>query len=320
MKCTAVAPSNIAFIKYWGKKDETLRLPINGSISMNLTGMTTTTTVDFSTDFPEDTVEINDEREYHSYDRIVRHVDRIRKRAGIKVKARIVSHTNFPRSTGLSSSASGFAALTVAGCHAAGLSLSEKELSILARQGSGSACRSIPDGFVEWRDGNTSESSYAASLYPSTYWDLVDIVAVVNTGKKKVPTTEGMKLTGTSPFFAQRQLGMKAKLALCKSFLATKDFTGLGELAESEALEMHAVMITSKPSLLYWTPGTLELMKSVFQWRKEGLETYFTINTGQDVHILCESNSKHALLSRMKACGFIRQIIENHPSSGAKII
>src|SRR3989344_1854780 len=150
MKATAVAPSNIAFIKYWGRKDEVLRLPENGSISLNLSNLLTMTTVEFSEKYNEDSVIYNGKQEELVGNRAIKHVERIRQKAKIKLKVKVVTQSNFPPGVGLSSSASGFAALTLAGTKAAGLTLSEKELSILARQGSGSACRSIPDGFVEW--------------------------------------------------------------------------------------------------------------------------------------------------------------------------
>src|SRR3989344_8081503 len=179
MKATTIAPSNIAFIKYWGKKDEVLRLPENGSVSMNLSNLLTTTTVEFNTSLKDDEITINNKRESNKGSRAVKHLDRIRKLAKIETKAKVVTENNFPTGTGLSSSASGFAALTLAGAFAAGLNLSERELSILARQGSGSACRSIPDGFSEWLDGDTNETSYGIFLHPENYWDIVDVVAVV---------------------------------------------------------------------------------------------------------------------------------------------
>src|SRR3990167_3408608 len=136
MKITAIAPSNIAFTKYWGRKDEILRLPENGSIAMCLSNLLTTTTVEFSKDFTQDKVIINGGGvEQDEAQRVIKHLDRVRKLAQINERAKVVSNNNFPIGTGLSSSASGFAALTVAASAAAGLKLSKKELSILARQG-----------------------------------------------------------------------------------------------------------------------------------------------------------------------------------------
>src|SRR3989344_7431396 len=172
MKATAVAPSNIAFIKYWGKKNEELKLPANGSISMNLSNLLTTTTVEFNSEFKEDSVIINNTIDIKKSSRVIKYLDLIRKKANQFQKAKVVSVNNFPEETGLSSSSSGFAALTLAATKAAGLSLSEKELSIFARQGSGSACRSIPDGFVEWLDGAASETLHTVSIFPHSYFDI----------------------------------------------------------------------------------------------------------------------------------------------------
>jgi diphosphomevalonate decarboxylase len=319
MKAVVHAPSNIAFIKYWGRKDEELRLPENGSISMCLSNLTTTTTVEFDESRADDEIVINGTREPSETSRAVSHLDRIRKRAGISYKAKVISTNNFPTGTGLSSSASGFAALTLAACAASGLQLSEKELSIIARQGSGSACRSIPDGFVEWLDGDTSESSYAVSLYPPNYWDITDIVAVVSENRKDVTTSMGMKRFGSSPFANVRVAGMKQKLAEIKDALAKKDFTKFGEITEAEALNMHAVMITSSPSLLYWTPGTLQLMKLVKRWRSEGFEVYFTINTGQDIHLLVENTNKEQIMKKLSSLDFVKDVIVNRPSIGARL-
>ena len=261
MKATAIAPSNIAFIKYWGKKDEELRLPTNGSISMNLSDIFTATTVDFDAKYKEDTVIIDGKKLENEIRRVIKHLHRIRKIAKTSVNAKVVSKNNFPSSTGLSSSASGIAALTLAAAKAAGLNLSEKQLSILARLGSGSACRSIPNGFVEWLEGRTNETSYAYSLYPVSYWNLLDIVIIVSKVKKDTATTEGQKLITTGPFFESRLININRKIILCKKYLKEKNFIKFGELCEAEALELHAIMLTSVPSLIYWLPWTIQIMK-----------------------------------------------------------
>ncbi len=320
MKSTSIAPSNVAFVKYWGRKNEVLRLPENGSLSMNLSGLATTTTVEFDETYSEDSIEINGIKEEIEGNRAIKHLDRVRALKGITTKARVVTKNSFPTGTGLSSSASGFAALTVAASNAAGLVLSEKELSILARQGSGSACRSIPDGFVEWVDGDTSDTSYAQSLHAVDYWDILDVVAVVSTGRKDVATSDGQKLIGTSPFFPLRKAHMEERLEMAKRLLAEKNFTKFGELIESEALEMHAVMLTSTPSLIYWTPGTLQIMKLTKKWRAEGLPVYFTINTGQDIHLIIEKENEQALTKKLAELPEVLEIISNTPCRGAHLI
>lgn len=320
MKATAIAPSNIAFIKYWGRKDEILRLPTNGSISMNLSNLLTTTTVEFDPSLKEDSIVLNGKKEDAATSRGVKHLDRIRKLANIETKAKVITENNFPTGTGLSSSASGFAALTVAAAAAAGLDLSEKELSILARQGSGSASRSIPDGFVHWKDGDTSESSYSISLHAPDYWDIVDVVAVINIGPKDVPTSEGQKSAESSPFFKLRVEHMQAKIERMKDILNEKDFQMLGELIEEEALELHSIMLTSQPSLIYWLPGTVRMMRQVKKWRSEGMQVYFTVNTGQDIHLICQKKDAKKVSNLAKEVEGVKQIIINEPAKGAHLI
>ncbi|KKQ94190.1 MAG: diphosphomevalonate decarboxylase [Candidatus Levybacteria bacterium RIFCSPLOWO2_12_FULL_39_17] len=320
MKATAIGPSNIAFIKYWGKKDEVLRLPENGSLSMNLSNLFTTTTVEFSKSYTEDYIEINSISESNEGSRAVKHLDRIRSLAKITEKAKVITNNNFPTGTGLSSSASGFAALTVAAAKAAGLELSEKELSILARQGSGSACRSIPDGFVEWLDGNTSDTSFALSIFPPDYFEIVDVVTVVSTDKKFLATSEGQQSARTSPFFEKRLDLIKNKIDRVKKAIEDKNFSEFGELIETEALEFHSILFTSNPPLFYWTPETVRLMKFVQKIRSEGLECYFTINTGQDIHLIVQEKDLNALKDRLKKVAEIKNIIVNSPANGTRVV
>lgn len=319
MKATAIAPSNIAFIKYWGRKNEELRLPENGSLSMNLSNLLTTTTVEFNPDFREDEIIINNQKEENEGNRAIKHLDKIRDLAKINLKAKVVTKNNFPTGTGLSSSASGFAALTVAAAKAAGLNLSEKELSILARQGSGSACRSIPDGFAEWLDGDTNETSYASSLYKPEYWDIADVIAVVSKNKKEISTTEGQKLASSSPFFPVRLARIKEKIDLIKKYMKEKNFVAFGELVEAEALELHAIMLTSIPSLIYWLPGTLKVMHAVKRWRREGLQVYFTVNTGQDIHLICRKKDVEKIVKKAEEISEVQKTIINYPSEGVHV-
>lgn len=320
MKATAIAPSNIAFTKYWGRKDDKLRLPENGSIAMCLSNLLTFTTVEFSKEYQKDQVSVNGGGlEADETDRVVKHLDRIRQLANLHHKAKVVSNNNFPSGTGLSSSASGFAALSLAAACAAGLNLSEKQLSILARQGSGSACRSIPAGFVEWLDGNTSETSVAVQIFPPDWWKIADVVAVVSEIKKEVPTSIGQKSAQSSPFMAVRLAHMKEKNRRLKKIIKNKNFKEFGELIEAEALELHTIMLTQKPALIYWTPGTLKIMKLVSHWRAAGIPVYFTINTGQDIHLICEQKNINKVKAKLKQVAEVKDIIVNTPSEGARL-
>jgi len=320
MKATAIAPANIAFIKYWGWKNEEFHLPENGSLSMNLSDSTTTTTVEFSSAFNEDRVQIDGVRDPAGEIRTVKHLERVRKIAGIDTKAKVVSKNNFPLGTGIAASASGFAALTVAASKAAGLDLSQRELSVLARQGSGSASRSIPDGFVEWHEGKDSDTSYAESLHQPDWWDIVDIVAIVSSEKKEISSLGGHKLAGSSPFFRPRLALIKRKIEMAKKFLAERSFADFGELIEAEALELHAIMLTSSPSLIYWSPQTISLMKLVKKARENGLPVYFTIDAGPNLHLICEKKDSDSVAGLIKNLDYIKQIIVNAPAKGARLI
>lgn len=320
MKATAVAPSNLAFIKYWGVIDPVLRLPANNSISMNLSGLLTTTTVEFNDSFNEDDILINGEYNKSESDRVTIHLNRIRALAKIGAKARVVSKNNFPASTGLSSSASGLAALTAASAAACSLNLSIRRLSILARLGSGSACRSVPDGVTEWVAGKTSDDSYGLSLYPPDYWNIVDLVAIISSEKKEIPTTQGHGLASTSPFFQVRQNLLPNKIKDLKKYLSEKDFNKFGHLVEAEALELHAIMLTSNPSLFYLRPETVLLIRKVQNWRKEGLEVFFSLNTGQDVHLLCQEKDVKSLKDLVARIPQVKKTILNYPSNGVRLV
>lgn len=320
MKATAVAPSNIAFIKYWGRTDEDLRLPANSSISMNLSELLTRTTVEFSPDFQSDAVTVNGKTDPVTSERVCHHLDRVRKLAKVNFSARVVSENSFPSSTGLSSSAAGFAALTVAAVAALDLRLTEKELTVLARFGSGSAARSIPDGYVEWITGKNSESSYAYSLFPPEYWDICDIVAVVSNKKKIVPTSEGQRFAESSLFFKTRLDRIVNKISRIKKYLDEKDFQRFGELVEEEALELHAIMLTSNPPLIYWLPETVQLIHGIRELRSAGLPIFFTLNTGQDVHILCKSADARETEKQLQNRPEVKKLYVNHPAKGARVV
>ncbi len=319
MKATAVAPSNIAFTKYWGRKDEKLRLPANGSIAMCLSNLLTTTTVEFSPPLKKDQIIINGVQETGEVERVIKHLDRIRKIAKINLRAKMVSNNNFPSGTGLASSASGFAALTLAAIKAARISLSEKQVSILARQGSGSACRSIPGGFVEWLDGDSSETSHAIQIFPSNWWKIANVVAIISQKRKEVSSSIGHQAAYSSPFMTTRVANMPEKNKLIKKLIKKKDFKKFGELIEKEALEFHAITLTQNPPLIYWTPGTVLLMKLIQKWRDEGLLVYFTLDTGQDIHLICEAKSVNKVKAKLTQIEEVKDIIVNTPGDGARL-
>ena len=341
-KATCRAGSNIAFIKYWGVADagEDLNIPLNNSISMTLADAHTTTTVawDDSACLPEDAVVIDGSQlEGGPAERIVAHLDRLRALAGVPYKARVVSNNNFPMASGIASSASGFAALTVAGAAALGLQLDATRLSAVARQASGSASRSLFGGFVEWERGwgrGESEEergerendsildsrSVARQLHDECHWALRDVIAIVSTGAKRVSSSSGHRLATTSPFNAARTRCVGKWLETVRRAIAARDFSLLGPVLEADALAMHAVMMTSSPSLLYWQPGTLEVLHAVRAWRKEGVPVYFTIDAGPNVHLICEADSAAEVERRVGALPPVRRVLTSRPGPGPQLL
>ena len=290
MKATAIANANIALVKYWGKRDKKLMLPQNGSISMTCDGLATTTTVEFG-DYNEDIIIINDEELQKEKEDIIKHLDLIREMAGIQQKAKIVSESNFPIAAGLASSASGFAALSLAASKAAGLALNERELSILARRGSGSASRSISSGFVEWHRGEKSDGidCFAESIVAKDHWpEFRMVTTIVTEAKKKVSSRAGMAQTvETCPYYEGWLKTVNQDLETVREGIKKKDFTIVGSTAEANCLKMHATMMTTKPSIIYWFAPTMEIIQNVQVWREEGLECYFTIDAGPNVKVIC---------------------------------
>lgn len=328
-KATAQAHPNIALIKYWGNRDQALRLPSNPSLSMNLAGLTTTTRVEFDPSLTSDVL-ILDGREIagSGRDRVSRFLDHVRAKTSQVLEtcevsslfARVESRNNFPAGAGLASSASGFAALAVAANAAAGLQLSEAELSRLARLGSGSACRSVPGGFVEWQSGQDDRSSYAHSIAPADYWDLRDIVALIDMGHKSTGSTEGHAIADTSPLQAARVATASERLAQARAAVLSRDFAALAPVVESDSLMMHAVMITSAPSLMYWQPATIAVMLAVTQWRAAGLPACTTIDAGPNVHVICTSDAAGEIEHRLRAIDGVTKVISARAGGPAHLL
>ena len=326
MKATAIAPANIAFIKYWGRVDDALTLPANSSLSMNLSECLTTTTVEFSPQREEDDITVAfygedpESLEGSKKDRIVRQLDRIRSLAGSHVHAKVVSKNSFPEGVGVASSASAFAALTVAAARAIGLSLSEKELTILARlSGSGSACRSIPDGIVLWEKGVDHDTSSAYSLFPPNHWNLVDIVCLVSKKEKTVGSREGHAGAWTSPYYRLRLQKLPKRTQKITTALAEKNLSAFGPILEEEAVDLHLITMSQKPPLFYWLGKTIDLIHAVQQWRMEGCEAYFTFDAGSCVHILCQQQTKEEVVKRLHQFDEKMQLIINTPAQGTRL-
>lgn len=321
MKATAKSPANIAFIKYWGRRDKTLNIPENSSLSCNLNNLSTITTVEFSEKYKKDDILIDGKRDDIEVERIISHLDKIRELAKIDLKAKVVSKNSFPNSSGLASSASGFSALALAGSTAAGIKLSEKQLSMLARLGSGSASRSIPDGFVEWNKGISHETSFAKSIYPADYWDLSIIVTIITKDKKDVKNTIGHTMALASPFYPTRLQGIDEKIKKMKKAIKNKDLKTFGEILEAECLNFISIHLTSTPYIIYWEPATIKIMKLCRKLRNEGVEVYFTMDAGPQPVLYCEPRNTKKIVNRLKKeVKELKKVVLNKPHHGARIV
>lgn len=321
MKATAKSYSNIAFIKYWGNRDDTLRLPANGSISMNLEGLETVTTVAFDEMLEQDELVLNSKRaDAQATERVSKHLDYVRAMVDTKARAHVESSNNFPMGAGIASSASAFSALTVAACGALGVTVSEAEMSRLARLGSGSASRSIPTGFVEWYVGDSDEASFAESIAPPDHWDLVDLVAVVSKEHKAVGSTGGHAIAPTSPLQQARIDDTARRLDLCRSAILERNFEQFVEVVEQDTLIMHGVMMTSTPSLMYWSPGTIRVMEEIRALRSDGVDVCFTIDAGANVHMMTYGSHVKAVREAVSALESVQSILEGRPGGAAHLV
>lgn len=318
---TTTAHPNIAFIKYWGNRDNTLRVPSNGSISMNLAGLYSHTQVTFDPTSQNDRLLLDGiEITGVALARTSALLDRVRQLADIHACARVESYNNFPTGTGIASSASGFAALTLAASQAAGLDLSEADLSRLARTASGSACRSIPGGFVEWQVGHDHSSSYAHSIAPADYWDLTDCIAIISRDHKPTTSQEGHALADTSPLQSARVTGAGDRLRICREAILKRDFEALAEVVELDSNMMHAVMMTSTPVLMYWLPETILVMRTVQEWRQQGAPVCFTIDAGPNVHVLCPTSEAQNVIHRLNRLDGVIQVLSAAPGGPARVL
>ncbi len=320
----ASANSNIALAKYWGKRDEALNLPYTGSISITLAGLTSTARVAFDAERPCDRVILNGDLATGAPAlSVTKFLDCVRQLAREQTTAEVEVRTNFPVAAGLASSASTFAALALASSAALGLSLSARQLSVLARRGSGSASRSVFGGYVEWLAGESSDGSdsYAVPLAPAESWRLGVVVAVTDLGPKPVGSREGMAhALKRSPFFPAWLETHDADLEAVRRGILERDLTLLGEAAERNCLKMHAVSMASSPALLYWNPATVAVMRRVLQLREGGTDAYFTIDAGPQVKVICPWTQRETVAAAIGEVPGVHRVLLSEPGGAATLV
>jgi len=307
------APSNIAFLKYWGKEDEKLQWPSNNSLSMTLSECQTFTKAYAREGLEKFSFKKEEgNKQDNSFNlKVIKHLEFLKKKYQFPSFLEVSTHNNFPTASGVASSASGFAALTLAAIAAWTESSSFEELeekgfsretlAHLARVGSGSAGRSLFGGYVVWEKGASSEEQRFRSFLPKSHWDLADTIVILSQEEKSLSSREAHKRVPTSPLFSVRLSGLCERQMLFAQALEKKDIKSLGALLEAESLEIHFILMTAMEPFSYLKDNTLEFLSWLRNLRQEThLEVYFTIDAGANVHVICELSEREKFLFYLK--------------------
>ncbi|MBO1927174.1 diphosphomevalonate decarboxylase [Thiomicrorhabdus sp. 6S2-11] len=288
------APVNIALSKYWGKRDKVLNLPINGSVSISLPGLGTETVLK-PLQTGQDKIVLNGEQlgaDVTFAKRLSLFLDYFRSDACPAFTVETVN--SVPTAAGLASSASGYAALVLALDDLFGWQLPKTDLSLLARFGSGSASRSLFDGFALWHRGEQEDGmdSFAEAL--DSHWPEFCIGLVkVDTKEKAVGSTVGMQQTvETCDLYKSWPEQAERNLQTISQAIIEQNFGTLGKTAEHNALSMHATMIATWPPIVYWQPESVAAMQIVWQLREQGTEVYFTMDAGPNLKLIMQAKDQ----------------------------
>ena len=308
---TAHAHPNIALVKYWGKQEKPGNLPATPNLSISLAGLTTVTHV---SDAPSDTFILNSKET--SDPKLVRWLEALRGTFDVP-PLQIDSGNDFPTSAGLASSASGFAALITAINAHCDLGLNQEMCSEWARVGSASAARSIFGGFValvppQWQ---------AIPMAKRDLWPLEVVVAVTSNEPKNVNSGEGMERSRlTSPYYNAWVRDATTDFAAASEAIERRDFLSLAAVAELNCLKMHSIMLTSQPTLSYWTPASIACMDRVRSLREEGHDVFFTVDAGPQIKAVCLPASADAVASALSETPGVLEVIRSSLGEGARVV
>ena len=299
MKGSATAHPIQGLIKYHGLKDEDLRIPFHDSISVATAPTVSHTTVEFGR-FKKDSASV-DGRDLsgRELERVMSVVDVVRERSGVESKLKMASVNNFPSNVGLGASASGFAALAVASCKAAGLKLTLEEMSAIARRGAGSASRSVTGAFSRWKAGHEDEESYSYQIESESF-QIGIVVALIPAFKY---TESAHKAVLGSPFFHSRLAYIHGALAEMENAIRKRDIEKIGALAERDSLILHGITMTGLDEMILWRPETVKVILEVRKMRSENLPAYFSIDTGATVYVNTKPKHIREVEGRIKELG-----------------
>ena len=290
------APSNIALCKYWGKRSTELNLPQTASLSVSLGNLGAKTLIGLHNG--TDIFYVNGkpvEKGTTFFKNLNQFLDLFRTHKSIYY--RVETESNIPIGAGLASSACGFAAVVGALDQLYGWALPMHQLSILGRLGSGSASRSFWQGFVEWQAGTDPDGMDSFGVALKQSWPEFRVgLLILNAGQKHLSSREAMQNTVlTSPFYSAWPKKHEIDLKRLKEAIERHDFLALGETAESNALAMHALMLSTTPPILYSEPKTLTAMQTIWQHRQQGLPVYFTQDAGPNLKLLFQEKDTDQL-------------------------
>lgn len=321
---TAIAHPNIALVKYWGKRDTALNLPATHSLSITLNKLETRTGIHFSDELAADSVCLNDSPANAAFSqRVSRCLDNFRRLSGTNKFAQVTTVNNFPTSAGLASSASGFAALLTAANASLSNPLDKNQLAILARQASGSAGRSLFEGFVIQHRGEQEDGSdsLAEALFPRDHWPLEIVIAITSEQEKKIGSTEGMLHTAaTAPYWQAWVDQSAADIQAATTAIREHDFSTLATISEASCLAMHAVMQSARPGLLYWNGATIELIHKVRDLRTTGTNVFFTIDAGPQLKAVCLPEDTDAVEAALSQVPGVIRTFRCQLGGGARIV
>ena len=321
-RAQARARANFALIKYWGKADADLNVPAVGSISITLDALWSDTTVELDSSLAADELLLGGVRRAEQLAKVSACLDLLRARAGVATRARVVSDNNFPTAAGLASSASGFAALVTAASAALGLDLSPRELSIFARQGSGSAARSVFGGFVEMHAGTAAdgEDSFAEPLLAGTAWPLEVVIAVTAKAEKEIGSRSGMTRSAEfSPYYSAWVATQPADLDAARRAIAARDFGALADVAEHNCLKRHAAALAARPPLLYWNGATVDCLHAIRRLRAEGVPVFFTVVAGPQVKAICTAASRARVEAALRELPGVLDVVASKLGPGVEL-
>jgi diphosphomevalonate decarboxylase len=330
---TARATPNIALIKYWGNRDDALRLPAADSLSMTLDSPHAEVTVERA-----DAFAVRSQRPLTDAQRarFARHLELTRRYLAalgldgvLPSFVSIAIRSEIPPGIGVASSSAVFSAVAeaYAGMVRDVRDLSRAEVSVIARLGSGSAARSVYGGYVALRangqwtmDNGQIGSAFAEQIADEEHWLLHDIIVIPSDEPKKIGSTEGHALAKTSPYFPERLAAMPRRQKECIDAILTRDFEKLQRIAEEDCLDMHRVMQTSEPALNYLSDKTHRIVREIEELRaREHLPVLYTMDAGPTVHLFCTDEAREQVLAFARTQRGCR-VLEARVGPGSRVV